>query len=415
MEELSTDVLLPVEDINIGDAIPIQLNTAAKIKIANAIINSIFELDVLEFKLICILASQKFEGNEKVYRVSANALGEFMNLSPKNRYTQLHCICSKLLNRSVQAFIRKNKNKISWLGTPWFNFILYDEGVIYFSFHPLLRPYITMLKSAYVTSSRDLFIAFRSIYSLRLYLILRMWFNMGHQTKTLTIENLKMLFCNSTKYNSVTDFIRFCVLPATTEIEKVSSLRVKVIPIKTKAKITKITFGISEVVATATVIDNETNEEEMQARELMTKCDCDERTINRLISQHSLERIIHWAKYTISRDGIRNRAAYLTEMLKKDYEDSEPAVTEPFKLVETRLPEPIEPSEEVNKYEEAFNRFSSLSDEEQVRIYEDVLHRADGFKKRMLEICTAKTIGAKSVYRNVFLEYYIGMIGELNK
>lgn len=390
MEELSTDVLLSIEDINTEEAIPIQLNTEAKIKIANAIINSIFELGILEFKLICILASQKFDDDEKVYRVSANVLGELMNLSQKNRYTQLHCICCKLLKSGVQVFVRKNKNKIAWLGTPWFNFIFYDEGVIYFSFHPLIRPYITMLKSAYVTSSRDLFIAFRSIYSLRLYLILRMWFNMGHKTKTLTIENLKMLFCNSIKYNSVTDFIRFCVLPAIAEIEKLSSLRVKVIPIKTKAKITKITFVITEVVDTVAVIDDKSDEKERLARELMERCRCSERTIKKHLAEHSPERIIRWAEYTLSRDGIRNRAAYLTELLKKDYEDSEPAVTEPPKLAETPVPVPeqIEPSKEENgekaECSQLLTEIQSLTAEEQEKIYLMVLDYCSQTKNKIL-------------------------------
>lgn len=403
MEELSTAVLLSIEDINTEEAIPIQLNTEAKIKIANAIINSIFELGILEFKLICILASQKFDDDEKVYRVSANVLGELMNLSQKNRYTQLHCICCKLLKSGVQVFVRKNKNKIAWLGTPWFNFIFYDEGVIYFSFHPLIRPYITMLKSAYVTSSRDLFIGFRSIYSLRLYLILRMWFNMGHQTKTLTIENLKMLFCNSVKYNSVTDFIRFCVLPAIAEIEKLSSLSVKVIPIKTKAKITKITFEITEVVDTVAVIDDKTDEKERLACELMARCKCSERTIKKHLAEHSPERIIRWAEYTLARDGIRNPAAYLSSMLKKSYEEGEPAMAEPPKLVETSLPEQIEPSEEEKaenaKVSELLDEIRSMTSEEQERVYCAVLDYCKKTEK-IVFFNLFKTIGVAGCINN---------------
>ncbi len=403
MEELSTAVLLSIEDINTEEAIPIQLNTEAKIKIANAIINSIFELGILEFKLICILASQKFDDDEKVYRVSANVLGELMNLSQKNRYTQLHCICCKLLKSGVQVFVRKNKNKIAWLGTPWFNFIFYDEGVIYFSFHPLIRPYITMLKSAYVTSSRDLFIGFRSIYSLRLYLILRMWFNMGHQTKTLTIENLKMLFCNSVKYNSVTDFIRFCVLPAIAEIEKLSSLSVKVIPIKTKAKITKITFEITEEVDTVAVIDDKTDEKERLARELMVRCKCSERTIKKHLAEHSPERIIRWAEYTLARDGIRNPAAYLSSMLKKSYEEGEPAMAEPPKLVETSVPEQIEPSEEEKaenaKVSELLDEIRSMTSEEQERVYCAVLDYCKKTEK-IVFFNLFKTIGVAGCINN---------------
>lgn len=401
---------------------PIQLNTNAKIKIANAIINSIFELDVLEFKLICILASQKFEGNEKVYRVSANALGELMNLSPKNRYTQLHCICSKLLNRSVQAFIRKNKNKISWLGTPWFNFIYYDVGVVYFSFHPLLRPYITMFKSAYVATSRDLFISFRSIYSLRLYLFLRMWFNIGHKIRTLTIENLKMLFCNSVKYNSVSDFIRFCVLPAIAEIEKLSSLTVKVVPVKTKAKITKITFEMSEVVDTV-MIDNGTNKEEKRARELMSQCRCSERTINRLMSQHSPKRIIQLAEYTMARDGIKNPAAYLTEMLKRSYEDSEPAVDKSEKVVKAPVPEQIEPSKEEKAAEAAkkagANRLlaeiSELPITEQEQLYVQVRRYCEK-TKNMIYLQLVEKYGVTGCSQNeIFKLTYAKLISQMKE
>lgn len=396
-------------------------------RIGNAIINGIFGMNTIEFRVICALASQvpRIQNDKTIYSIPVKAIGELMSLNPKSRYVQLATVCREIAGKTVVVEFSKNKKSKAWIALKWFDFIVYNNSVITFKFANEIQPYLTFVQKAYVAIPTQLLMQFRSFYAIRLFLLVRQWYELNQQTKTLTLDELKYLFGIGDKYKSYTDFWRFVLVPAIKEVEQLTQLRICCTPEKSKTRVTSIVFNITEAIDTVVVVDDGANEKERLARELMERCRCSERTIKKHLAEHSPERIIHWAEYTLARDGIRNPAAYLSAMLKKSYEEGEPAMAEPQKVLKALVPQSIEPTEkektekliieDVSKYEEAFRKFKSLSDEEQVQIYEEVLRRADGFKKRMLDIWTPKTIGAKLIYRNVFLEYYIGMIGELNK
>ncbi|MBQ9763700.1 MAG: replication initiation protein [Phascolarctobacterium sp.] len=408
MEELSTGLNVDLETEN---------------RIGNAIINGIFGMNTIEFRVICALASQvpRIQNDKTIYSISVKEIGELMSLNPKSRYVQLATVCREIAGKTVVVEFSKNKKSKAWMALKWFDFILYNNSVITFKFANEIQPYLTFVQKAYVTIPTRLLMQFRSFYAIRLFLLVRQWYELNQQTKKLTLYELKYLFGIGDKYKSYTDLSRFVLVPAVKEVEQLTKLRISYTPEKSKTKVTGIVLNITEeAVDTVVVIDDGTNEKEIRARELMSQCRCNERTINRLISQHSLERIIHWAKYTLDRNGIKNPAAYLTEMLRKSYEGSELAVAEPPKVVRAPVPAPIEPSEEEKTeklrkediFEETFRKFKSLSAEEQVQIYDEVLRRADGFKKRMLAVYSANTIGTQLLYRNVFLEYYAEMMGD---
>lgn len=411
----------------------IMVNSHAKNRISNAIINGIFDMKTIEFRAICALASQVpiKENDETIYSVSVKELAQLMNLNDKSSYAQLEPLCRNIAGKTIVIEISRNKYTKAWIPRQWFRFIVYDNGAVYYSFSPEIQPYLSLVRQAFVEIPTRLLMEFKSFYGIRLFLLAKQWYDLAKRNnqcfakRRLSVEEIKNIFVLEGKYKSSADLARFVLKPAIKEVEQITKLRISFIPEKSKTKVTGVVFEITEVVDTVAVIDDKTDEKEIRARELMSKCECDERTINRLISQHSLERIIHWAEYTLGQNGIKNPAGYLTKMLKISYEDSEPAVAELPKVVKAPVPQQIEPSEEekvekliiedVSKYEEAFRKFRLLADEEQVQIYEEVLRRADGLKKRKLAVYTAKTIDTKLLYRNVFLDYYIEMMGEPNK
>ena len=388
-------------------------------------------MKTIEFRAICALASQVpiKENDETIYSVSVKELAQLMNLNDKSSYAQLEPLCRNISGKTIVIEISKNKHTKAWIPRQWFRFIVYDNGVVYYSFSPEIQPYLSLVRQAFVEIPTRLLMEFKSFYGIRLFLLAKQWYDLAKRNnqcfakRRLSVEEIKNIFVLEGKYKSFADLARFVLRPAIKEVEQLTQLRLSFTTEKSKTKVTGIVFSITEVVDTVVAIDDGTNAEEIRARELMSQCTCNERTINRLLRLHSPERIIYWADYTLARDGIKNPAAYLTKLLKKDYEGSEPAVAEAPKKI--NKPAPVSQQNEISKEEkaekliiedvtkeEAFGRFRSLSDEEQVRIYAEVLHRADGFKKKMLTNWTAKTIDTKLVCRNVFLEYYIEMIGE---
>ena len=302
------------------------VNSEAKNRIKNALINGIFSLTTIEFRVLIALASQvpRYENDKRYYSIKITELGKLMKLNQKNQYAQIETACRGLPNKSINVECGRGRKKKSWLSVAWFDFIAYTEGLIAFRFAQGIQPYLTYVRGAYVDIPTQLLMDFGSFYGIRLFLLARQWYEIARRNgkisavRKISIEEIKNLFVLEGKYKSSADLVRYVIEPAIKEVEKLTSLRISFTTQKTKTKITDIIITVSEVVDTV-VADTVSDSQEGLARELLIKCQCNSDTISSLFRDYSFERIIRNARYTLVQKDVHSLAAYVRVAIKEDY------------------------------------------------------------------------------------------------
>lgn len=361
--------------INIDSAIPIKFKSNSQNKIANAVINGIFDLTTVEFRLICALASQVPKKNtiSGCYSISVNELGALMNLNVKNQYAQLEESCISVVENPIYVEAKKERGKKAWVVVPWFDFIAYNEGTVYFQFKSAIQPYLIFVSTAYVAVPTKLLMQFRSFYSIRLYLLLQQWYDTEQYEKKMTLESFKVMFKLGEKYKSYTDFFRFVLKPAIGEVEKLTDLRCELTVIKIGKRVSDLIWKINRLISLPEITD----EKELKVFELLKKCKCGEKSIRRYIKKYSFERIIRNAEYTLRQKNVIKPAAYVRKAIEDDYglnkssSDSKITTADETKDVVNEIPQNNE--EDIVLRDNQLKELYSLTEDEQKIQFEKVL------------------------------------------
>lgn len=139
----------------------------------NDLIEAKYQLPNLqEQRLILMLLSQiKMDDEDfKSYRITVADFAEILGLKGKDIYAELDRTALALVSRTVS--IRNGK---SFLHVNWLSSAKYQSGSGYveLAFDPNLKPYLLQLKSHFTQYKLDMAIHFKSIYSIRLYELLK--------------------------------------------------------------------------------------------------------------------------------------------------------------------------------------------------------------------------------------------------
>lgn len=363
------------------------VDSEVKNRIKNALINGIFSLTTIEFRVLMALASQvpRYENDKRYYSVRIAELGKLMKLNPKNQYEQIEIACRGLTNKSINVECGRGRKKKSWVSVAWFDFIAYNDGLIAFRFSQGIQPYLTYVRGAYVDIPTQFLMDFGSFYGIRLFLLARQWYEIARRNgkisavRRISIEEIKNLFVLEGKYKSSADLVRYVIEPAIKEVEKLTSLRISFTPQKTKTKITEIIITVLEVVDTV-VTDVVSSSQEELARELLIKCNCKANTISSLFRDYSFERIIRNARYTLVQKDVHNLAGYVRVAIKEDYNQQDktssvsvlPKQAEEIPVLKTEE-ELIEEDNKRIVQNQIIAVISSLSVAEQEQLHNDVV------------------------------------------
>ena len=221
----------------------------ANIRKHNDLIEAKYQLPNLqEQRLILMLLSQIKMGDEdfKSYRITVADFAEIIGLKGKDVYAELDRTALALVSRTVS--IRNGK---SFLHVNWLSSAKYQSGSGYveLAFDPNLKPYLLQLKSHYTQYKLDVAIHFKSIYSIRLYELLKKGAfkeRNGYFDVFFEYEKLREHFgVGKKEYLTFNNFKQKTIEPATREISDKTDLYINDVRYgKTGRKITNITFCV---------------------------------------------------------------------------------------------------------------------------------------------------------------------------
>lgn len=225
--------------------------------------NQLVEIKLLEVgarlktrhqKVILAVVGQISPDDEdfKNYRMTINELMSLTGISGENLYRDIHSICSCLTTSGIT--INEPSNPKGFLVTAWFSHAEYlpSEGLVEFAISPKLKPYLLQLKSSFTTYHLKQIRQLKSLYSIRLYELLRQFLplneiNNGRQTafRDITLNDLReYLGVEKDRYPKFYDFRRYVLERSQEELKLRTDLAFDFNPVRRGRKVGSIKFKI---------------------------------------------------------------------------------------------------------------------------------------------------------------------------
>jgi plasmid replication initiation protein len=107
-----------------------------------------------------------------VYEMRVKDLAELLNFNLKYAYFEIEKITERLMQRVLHIQEGKGWLKIGWVSSSRYN---YEKGTVSFKFDPDLKPYMLQLKREFTKSRLLILTKFQSIYSIRIYQLLKQY------------------------------------------------------------------------------------------------------------------------------------------------------------------------------------------------------------------------------------------------
>ena len=143
-------------------------------------------------------------------------LSQLLNFDLKYAYFEIDKITDRLMERVLRIPEEKGWLKIGWVSSSRYN---REKGTVSFKFDPDLKPYLLQLKREFTKSRLLILTQFQSIYSIRIYQLLKQYKKIGH--REFRIDEFKeILGLKKTQYPAFKDFRRRVLNQAKKEFEK---------------------------------------------------------------------------------------------------------------------------------------------------------------------------------------------------
>lgn len=216
----------------------------------NALIEAKYQLPNLqEQRIILMLLAQikKTDEDFKCYRITVADFSEILGIRVDRMYAELEQTLKNLMTRTIS--IKKDEKSfliMNWLSSAEY---IHGSGYVELAFDPKLKPYLLQLKNHFTQYKTDTVLHFKSIYSIRLYELLKKEAfkeKNGQFSVYFEYEDLRDKFgIGKKEYLQFNDFKRKTIEPATREISDKTDLIIADVKYgKTGRKITNITFFV---------------------------------------------------------------------------------------------------------------------------------------------------------------------------
>ena len=208
---------------------------------SNYLIESKYTLTVYEQRLIFAMISMIKPTDEdfKEYKISLAELSEMMNIDLPNIYREAKKIIYRIMRRVLQI----ETNDGSFIQIHWISCAEHKKDYVNISFHPKLKPYLLQLKNCFTKCDLKLLNQFQSIYTIRIYQLLKQYKSIGY--RTFLVDDLKkILGIEENKYKIFKDFRRRVLDQARNELDMRADITFDLDGIVKGKKTSKITFKI---------------------------------------------------------------------------------------------------------------------------------------------------------------------------
>ena len=184
----------------------------------NNLIEARYILTTLEQRFILSLVSKIDKQDKELcdYEITLKELAELMRIEITNMYVEIGKLADRLMSRVMTI-----KTPHGWKKLQWMSYCEYDskKAVIICSFHPKLKPFLLHLKEQFTFYKLNVITQFQSIYSVRIYQMLKQYKKIGY--REFRLDELKeILGLKKTQYSAFKDFRRWVLNQAKKEFER---------------------------------------------------------------------------------------------------------------------------------------------------------------------------------------------------
>lgn len=219
-----------------------QLSGDLPIYIGNKIIEAHFALPLGEQRLLYAYISKLSEEHIEFPELELSVKEFAEMLEVDLNYKVVRNQCKKLLERVVEI-----ETDEEWIGFQWFSVCRYrhKEGRLRLKIHDELKPYLLRLKKEFTRLITRQVMQFRSVYSVRIYMLCKQYQAIGK--RLVDVEELKKkLGIESGEYTLYSNFKNRVLKQAQKEINELSDIRIEFEEIKKARKVNEILFWIDK-------------------------------------------------------------------------------------------------------------------------------------------------------------------------
>ncbi len=212
---------------------------------ANTLVEANYRLTLSQQRVILLMVSMIHPDDEdfKEYRIYTKDLMDILDITRPNLYAQMIKMIFDLMH--IVLTIRISDSE--YLNTHWISSQQYKIGGGYseITFDPKLKPFLLCLKDRFTTYKLENVIRLKSVYSIRIYELLKQYQNIGK--RTITIDGLRsMLRIEPKEYRLYGDFKRKVIMVAYREINEKTDISFEYKEKKLGRKVNEIEFIINK-------------------------------------------------------------------------------------------------------------------------------------------------------------------------
>ncbi|CAH0282348.1 Replication initiation protein [Peribacillus simplex] len=335
-------------DMNITKPGPKNLVTKS-----NQLIEAKYKLGLSELRIVLLLASFIHpDANEfETYKISIKDFNSWLGLKGKPKYQELEKITDDL-----QKKIFKIRTPQETITTSWLSSVVYHhgEGTVQLRFDPLLKPYLLELKQNFTSYYIQNVINLKSLYSVRIYELLKQYEKIGK--RTFLLEELRDILGIVDQYPAYGNFKQKVLNVAQKELKKKSDISFDFKEVKQGRAVHKVMFTIKpnqNVIETLPPISPSTNDVDIKdimdiSTEDMIRASDDVAEIQKLalslgfnVSNKVVE---NWIKYgkefvievmesTRYNDKINNHIPYISKLLLEKSKEADTVKIDPEEVM----------------------------------------------------------------------------------
>jgi plasmid replication initiation protein len=172
------------------------------------------------------------------YGISIKELANTLQLNEKCAYREAHTITDKLLKR----ILRIPRANGSLLKCNWIASAEHFPGRIILTPAPALRPYLLELRERFTKTPLEQVSGLRSQHSVRIYMLLRQYLNLGKFD--LTVEEFRNMLSLENQYPRFSELKRWVINPSQKELKLKTDLSFKLITSKNGRSVSNLKFII---------------------------------------------------------------------------------------------------------------------------------------------------------------------------
>ena len=331
-------------------------NTVTK---SNLLIEAAYKLTSSEFKLIQTIFSniQPDDTQTNTYTFPIKQFLELLELKGQSGYSELKKITFDLFKKPISITIAEETTQITWLSLVKYND---NKGTITIEINKFWEKYLLSLTSNFTSYKLFNITNLKSIYSLRLYELLKSRINLNSK-RVITLQDLRAkMGIEPDQYPKYSNFKQRIILQAQKELKAESDIYFDFVEIKKGRSVDKIEFHIfrnipkepSQQLTVETLLIEQNN---------LSQFGLKPKVISELIDKYSTDQIdrnIAYTKEKMVYGEVKKPAAYVIKAIEEDYAADAPVKEDYQDKLLAKL-QGNNASEEKEKYDRTIEDFES--------------------------------------------------------